>query len=662
MTYQHIPLPNKSQTRLLLLSPAKDKSEGLSGSLVVCEIHKSPTSEAQSSSQYEALSYVWGAPSPSHKLAIGATCLPITANCDAALRRLRHHRKERVLWIDAICIDQTAAGTQDRNSQVAMMGDIYSAASDVLIWLGEGDDKTQALLMHLKRLYLIRDDFWDDARVAICNMFMNKCDTKWKTSEIPAGQEIIEDLFGRPWFERMWTLQELLLAKHATVICGDQSMEWESLCHALELIQASFPLSSKGTRNFVNCFYACSDFKELLDGQTSESKGALSKMVHCSRIRHATNPKDKIFALYGLSLSLGKAMPPPDYTQSIPEVYAKATIAIMEHDASLWPLDNVWSDNRRHDIPSWVPDWNGDYRWSDSILSELGHTPLEPADRDIPSHWDGPMDLEAPLYKASSDFKELKLRACILGAVDRVFNSEERAQAQADVLASPQSSIQYELARRRHGAETVKLFRRVFFEVINGEERKPQLVRLLLTLSPTQPEESFVQGARHLRHILCTELSSSDVQYIYARAKESLMAIKDNIRQNSSILSFVESDLDAALDVILSEHGSECETWREDICDIALHRSLGVAPSLFRLVRGLWINRSVFMTDTGLMGYAYGQLSAKDVIVKFMGAAGPSVLRPSKGGFQVIAPAVVKFAGDVKAVFRDLATKELVLV
>ncbi|KAF4470942.1 heterokaryon incompatibility [Fusarium albosuccineum] len=344
MTYRHIPLAKKSQTRLLHLNPAKDKSEDLSGSLIVCEIHKPSTSNATSSSRYEALSYVWGPPSPSHKLTIGAASLPITAKCDAALRRLRRLGEERVLWIDAICIDQTAAGTDERNTQVAMMGDIYSAASNVLVWLGEGDDKTRTLLVHLTRLYLLRDDFWEDTRATICNKFMNRCgqyvylcwghsethivaDKRWKTSEVAAVQEIIEDLFGRPWFERMWTLQELLLARHATVICGDQSMEWGSLCDAVELLQASFPLSSKGTRNFINCFYACSDFKELLD-DPSEGEAALSRMIHHSRIRHATNPKDKIFALYGLALSLGKAMPQPNYTQSISEVYSRATTVL----------------------------------------------------------------------------------------------------------------------------------------------------------------------------------------------------------------------------------------------------------------------------------------------------------------------------------------------
>ncbi|KAF4470941.1 heterokaryon incompatibility [Fusarium albosuccineum] len=334
----------------------------------------------------------------------------------------------------------------------------------------------------------------------------------------------------------------------------------------------------------------------------------------------------------------------------------------MEHDLSLWPLDNVWSEKRRDNIPSWVPDWSDDYRWSDNVLSELGHIPLDPADRDIPSHWDGPPDQEVPSFKTSSDFKKLRLCGCVVGDIDQVFNGTDRAQAQAEVLASPPSTVQHELARRRHGAETVKLFRRIFSEVISGEEKEAQFVRLLLTLAPTQPEESFMKGAQHLRHALCTKLSSRDIQYIYTRAKRTLMAVKDEISRDSSILSYVESDLDAALDVILSERGLERESWREDICDLVLHRALGIAPSFYLLVRGLWINRSVFVTNTGLMGYAHGQASVGDLIVKFNGASGPSALRPMKEEFSIMAPAVVKFAGDATVTLRSLSTKEFVLV
>jgi hypothetical protein len=174
MLYRHIPLTSNSQTRILVLQPAQDKSEDLAGSLRVCDLQKS-SGFIVPSSPFEALSYVWGPPSSTHTLTLGTASLPITANCDGALRELRWTLKERHLWIDSICIDQTDGSIQERNIQVAMMGDIYEAASDVLVWLGPSDEKTTALLRHFKRLYLIRDDFWEDVRHNLCSKFMNKC-------------------------------------------------------------------------------------------------------------------------------------------------------------------------------------------------------------------------------------------------------------------------------------------------------------------------------------------------------------------------------------------------------------------------------------------------------------------------------------------------------
>ena len=52
--------------------------------------------------------------------------------------RLPH--KSRVVWIDAICINQT--DIEERSQQVEMMGLIYSKAVRNLIWLGEEDCDT----------------------------------------------------------------------------------------------------------------------------------------------------------------------------------------------------------------------------------------------------------------------------------------------------------------------------------------------------------------------------------------------------------------------------------------------------------------------------------------------------------------------------------------
>lgn len=105
---------------------------------------------------------------------IDSSPLPITANCDAALRSLRLPSQERLLWVDSICIDQTPEGTPERNKQVALMGEIYNQAQDVCIWLGPGDSKTDALFVHLRALHDLRDDSYSDTRHELCMDFVNK--------------------------------------------------------------------------------------------------------------------------------------------------------------------------------------------------------------------------------------------------------------------------------------------------------------------------------------------------------------------------------------------------------------------------------------------------------------------------------------------------------
>ena len=56
--------------------------------------------------QYEALSYVWGEMSDNQEIEIGERRFSVTANLFCALRHLRFQERTRVLWVDALCINQ----------------------------------------------------------------------------------------------------------------------------------------------------------------------------------------------------------------------------------------------------------------------------------------------------------------------------------------------------------------------------------------------------------------------------------------------------------------------------------------------------------------------------------------------------------------------------
>ncbi|KAH6857601.1 heterokaryon incompatibility, partial [Alternaria alternata] len=84
---------------------------------------------------YTALSYVWGDAKHTKPIQLGYHQIPtITKNLEKALRHLRDRASERILWVDAICINQS--DEEEKLSQVQSMGDVYRNAVEVRIWLG----------------------------------------------------------------------------------------------------------------------------------------------------------------------------------------------------------------------------------------------------------------------------------------------------------------------------------------------------------------------------------------------------------------------------------------------------------------------------------------------------------------------------------------------
>lgn len=128
--HQNLPLePSRKEIRLLTVEPGQWNED------VRTKLH---VASLEDGIQYSALSYVWGQldPDAGQRVWVNGHDVPVTPNLFLALRRLRAHADEEklVIWIDALCIDQSS--TEERNQQVGMMGDIYRGCAEVLIWFG----------------------------------------------------------------------------------------------------------------------------------------------------------------------------------------------------------------------------------------------------------------------------------------------------------------------------------------------------------------------------------------------------------------------------------------------------------------------------------------------------------------------------------------------
>ena len=176
-------LPGPNSIRLLRLMPHEDKTAPIQCQLVDYSLQES----GGGAHLYEALSYVWGDPKETLPISIDKYDLPVTVNLYAALSRLRDRCFERIMWVDAVCINQ--ANENEKGHQVQSMAKIYGQADRVIVWLGKAaDDSDQAL---------------EDIRVAAEGEFTN-------SSNNEKSQKAILKLLKRPWFRRIWVREQIL--------------------------------------------------------------------------------------------------------------------------------------------------------------------------------------------------------------------------------------------------------------------------------------------------------------------------------------------------------------------------------------------------------------------------------------------------------------------
>ncbi|KAJ2896615.1 hypothetical protein MKZ38_005405 [Zalerion maritima] len=382
-TYSHIPLQGPRHIRTIALAPAQDVQDPIRCLLVQANLDDDPP--------YQALSYTWGVEPRSRPVDCDGKILLVTPNCEAAMRDLRgKHGDVRILWIDAICIDQSPDAVEERNSQVAMMGQVYMKASQVAIWIGELDDAASLALNTLTLLRLTVDFRSLEETVGAINKLT------------PKEVEVLAAFFGRPWFSRMWTVQEctlpLLAGMHkvdVAVYCGTKRLRFlkiMDIANALTLRDDTAPWAQRGaglqltlTQRFVERVrqggfraHIMAGYQSARNWDEDEGKPWLYEILKLSRLKDSLEPRDKIFALYGVFKELGADPEPPDYRRSVEDVYTEAMEMVLRYDASLYALHLVPSLERREGLPSWVPDWGDTKAWS--IDNWKGHElPVRPS-------------------------------------------------------------------------------------------------------------------------------------------------------------------------------------------------------------------------------------------------------------------------------------------
>jgi hypothetical protein len=346
--------------------------------------------------EYETISYCWGDSSKPRTINCHGAILHITESLYRALLGFRYPKKPRILWADAVCINQD--NTAEKNVQVAMMGKIYESCVRVLIWLGyqpgNEDDYvylctgTIKMLLESRRLKLEDNDtreIWEldstaRKRYNLPSIYEVLSARYWEVAQLLRAPYL-------PWFRRVWIIQELALAPEAHLCYGRLEVSWEDFFAAWNYVlvelgwrtfvvvqfdtkiwgsvyfqQFSSMLDADDSR-IVSLMYSLNHIRQVMkssreDTQTQNIRPKLSILLRRYQTSKATHPRDKIFALLGLispeerealniDIDYGR-LPTLDLYRDVAFKIQWLDQSLDIFDAGIVQIDG-W--------PSWVPDW-----------------------------------------------------------------------------------------------------------------------------------------------------------------------------------------------------------------------------------------------------------------------------------------------------------------
>lgn len=406
---------SRSEIRLLKLLP-KDGSEKLKF-IPACHIFHAALHEKP---KFVALSYVWGDAIDSRLILVENSPVLVTKNLYDAMMALRPPKEHIVVWIDSLCINQS--DDEEKSWQVGLMADIYQQAYKVVAWLGSADSSSDSVMDYLnsfgakaeacgmdngpepylqvwQKLALKPPAFRDLSRSKVMirtpagkpltfsqdvlhGLFYSISGWHDQDNLLPIAG--MKRLFTRPWWGRIWVLQEITLPENAEFICGTKritrrrcSAALNAYCALRSILSAKFanePQSLTPYQLEIASFlfqhrptimlsswniYRYSRFA-LAALLRATCVGSINLRRHGPHHLESTDPRDKIFALLGLAADreeledLGVL---PDYTKSCKETYTTAMAALLQQ-GHISLLSFCQTPKIQSDLPSWVPDWS----------------------------------------------------------------------------------------------------------------------------------------------------------------------------------------------------------------------------------------------------------------------------------------------------------------
>ncbi|OAL49929.1 HET-domain-containing protein [Pyrenochaeta sp. DS3sAY3a] len=281
---------------------------------------------------YLSISYAWGDGMDMTNLRLNGRNKSVPTSLYSALEAVREKDKDVLVWIDGLSIDQQ--NKAERASQVRLMSFIYSRASSMAIWLGPNADNSELALALLERV-------------------AQKRVSKSRITDLENKDSVaLRTLFKRPYWSRLWVVQEVYLSPVKWVYCGSSRLPWQ----AYEDTSNAFwedeidPHLRKGPSSFPN-----------MDSLVGQGADRLLEVLCACRKKISENPRDKVFGIMGMLPEETRKELPVNYDQSVKSLF----IDVADHIISSTRRLDVIRESIHYplhvsaaDLPSWCPEWS----------------------------------------------------------------------------------------------------------------------------------------------------------------------------------------------------------------------------------------------------------------------------------------------------------------
>jgi Heterokaryon incompatibility protein (HET) len=374
--YRHKSLEG-NDIRLLVLQA------GASNSPITVSVCHSPLGSKDVA--YDALSYSWGHDTAKSRILLDNCKFEVSENLSSALRHLRHRLIDRVLWVDAICINQE--DLEERSKQVLRMDAIYHGAATVRVWLGPTADYSEFAMNHLRSMPA--ESFQGGLRGGgLSNML-----------------GAIINLITRPWFRRRWVIQEIAFAKEVVLHCGYDTLQWSTFCDAIKAMNTNvcrdfnyydptklrvpdgstpaLPRSGHqrdpDAQSATSLIFATENvLGQKLKAPTSHIARLcnLETLVEQFGSFFVSDKRDAIYTLLPLARDTYSSTEwKPDYEKDVLQVYKDFVTYSVQRTGSLDILVRPWAPERRDttlQFPPRIPSWVACYWGPTSVISDGG--------------------------------------------------------------------------------------------------------------------------------------------------------------------------------------------------------------------------------------------------------------------------------------------------